>query len=388
MKILKLWKNLSISILLLIILLLSYPAFAFEVEAETALLMEVETGQVLFSKNAHDGLPPASMTKIMTMLLTMEALEEGYIDLEEEVVTSRRAASKGGSQIYLSAGERMPVQTLLEAVAIASANDATVALSEHVAGSKEEFVRMMNRRAEQLGMNNTKFVNTTGLPVVGGNHYASAYDIALMSRELILNYPEVLDWTAIWMDEIRDGEFILYNTNKLLRRYPGVDGLKTGWTTEAGYSLAATATRDGRRLISVIMKTDSEEERLEESAKLLNYGFRRFNVEDIVSKGELVGEVEVQEGKQPVVNLETANDLRRSVLVGSRDEIEREIVVDENITAPVEKGKVLGELILSNQNEELGRVELVAAEEVEQLGFLARLLRRARELILGFLGRI
>ena len=388
MKILRFWKNSLICVLLLIILLLSYPAFAFEVEAERALLMEVETGQVLFSKNAHDELPPASMTKIMTMLLAMEALEEGHIDLEEEVVTSQRASSKGGSQIFLSPGERMPVQTLLEAIAIASANDATVALSEHVAGSKEEFVRMMNRRAEQLGMKNSNFANTTGLPAVGGDHYASAYDIALMSRELIINYPEVLDWTAIWMDEIRDGEFILYNTNKLLRRYPGVDGLKTGWTTEAGYSLAATATRDDRRLISVVMKTDSEEERLEESARLLNYGFRRFNVEDIVAKGELVGEVEVQEGKKPIVNLETANNLRKSVLIGSRDEIEREIVVDEEIAAPVEKGKVLGELILSNQDEELGRVELVAAEEVEQLGFLARLLRRVRELILGFLGRI
>ncbi|MGM0470872.1 MAG: D-alanyl-D-alanine carboxypeptidase family protein [Bacillota bacterium] len=377
-------KLLVITLIISNLVVLTIPAqAAFDIAAESAILMEAKTGKILFSKNANQELPPASMTKIMTMLLAMEAVDEGQIDLEDRVVASRLASSMGGSQIYLAHREQMQMKTLLEAVAIASANDACVAIGEAVGGTEDSFVGMMNQKAKQLGLQHTNFVNSTGLPTSDGEHYSSAHDIAVMSRELITNHPRILEWTDIKIDKIRDGKFTLYNTNQLLKHYPAVDGLKTGWTDEAGYCLAATAKKEGMRLISVVMKTDSEEERIEQSARLLNYGFSRFDLEKVVAKGAKVGTIAVNGGQELEVPVKAAQDLE-IVHEEIKGDLERDVRLDNSVTAPVEKGTVVGELIISQNSDRLGSVDLVTAQQVEQAGILTRLLRWVKGLVTGF----
>lgn len=379
-------KKLTIVITLVLssLLVVASPVLAaFDIEAESAILMEAETGQILFTKNATEELPPASMTKVMTLLLAMEAVDFNQISLNDTVVASKFASSMGGSQIYLSPKEKMKVKTLLESIAIASANDACVAISEYIGGTEEGFVDMMNEKTSELGLKHTNFINSTGLPTNNGNHYSSAKDIAIMSRELINKHPKVLDWTDIWIDKIRNGEFTLYNTNDLINYYPGADGLKTGWTDEAGYCLSATAKRDGMRLISVVMKTDSEEARIEESAKLLNYGFSRFDLKKVVKQGEDAGKIEIKEGEELEVKVETAEDLK--LVLNSKDsDLERKIELEKEVTAPIEKGEVVGKLIIKQADKELGSVDLVAAEDVKRAGLLTRLWRMIKEFILGF----
>ncbi|ADL11647.1 D-alanyl-D-alanine carboxypeptidase family protein [Acetohalobium arabaticum] len=379
-------KKLTIVIILVLssLLVVASPVLAaFDIEAESAILMEAETGQVLFTKNVTEELPPASITKIMTLLLAMEAIDSGQMNLDDTVIASEFASSMGGSQIYLAPKEKMKVETLLESIAIASANDACVALGEHIAGSYQNFIKMMNERASELGLKDTNFINSTGLPTDDGAHYSSARDIAIMSRELINKHPKVLDWTSIWIDKIRNGEFTLYNTNDLINYYPGADGLKTGWTDKAGYCLAATAKRDGMRLISVVMKTDSEEARMEESAKLLNYGFSRFDLKKVVKQGEDVGKIEVKEGEELEVKVETAEDLKL-VLKSNAEDLEREIELEKEVTAPIEKGEIVGKLIIKQADKELGSVDLAAAENVKRADLLTRLWRMIRDFILGF----
>ena len=264
-------------------LLLAVPARAAaappSVDAGAAVLVEKETGTVLYEQNAHDKLEPASVTKIMTLLLVMEAIDSGALSTEDVVTVSAHAASMGGSQVYLKEGEQMSVHDLLKAVAVASGNDASVALAEHLAGSEEAFVQRMNQRAAELGMSDTCFVNCTGLPAAG--HLTSAYDIALMSRELILHHPAIREYTTIWMDSLRGGQFQLANTNKLIRFYEGSTGLKTGSTDAAGYCLSATAERDGMELIAVVLKCPSSDVRSAAASSLLNYGFANYTLMDV-----------------------------------------------------------------------------------------------------------
>ena len=248
------------------------------VEAGSAILMEKETGTVLYEANAHDKLEPASVTKVMTLLLVMEAIDDGRLKMEDMVTVSAQAASMGGSQVYLKEGEQMTVHDMLKAVAVVSGNDAAVALAEHIAGSEEGFVERMNRRAAELGMADTTFINCTGLPAAG--HLTSAYDIAVMSRAL-LAHPGIREFTTIWMDSVRDGQFQLANTNKLIRFYEGATGLKTGFTDSALYCLSATAERDGMELIAVVMKCPTSEKRFEGAKALLNFGFANYTLLDV-----------------------------------------------------------------------------------------------------------
>ena len=268
------------------------------VEAGSAVLMEKETGTVLYEENAHDKLEPASVTKVMTLLLVMEAVDDGRLALDDMVTVSAHAAGMGGSQIYMKEGEQLTVRDMLKAVAVVSGNDCAVALAEHLAGSEEGFVALMNQRAAELGMEDTCFVNCTGLPAAG--HLTCAYDIALMSRELILNHPEIREFTTIWMDSLRDGQFQLSNTNKLIRFYEGATGLKTGSTDAAGYCLSATAERDGMELIAVVLKSPTSDQRFESAKSLLNFGFANYTLTDVYP-GQALPPVDVLLGEQDQV---------------------------------------------------------------------------------------
>jgi D-alanyl-D-alanine carboxypeptidase (penicillin-binding protein 5/6) len=319
----------------------------------------------------------------MTLLLAMEAVDAGRISLDDQVVISEFAASMGGSQIYLAPKEKMRVDALLKSIAIASANDACVAIGEFIGGTEESFVEMMNQKVKELGLEHTNFINTTGLPTNKGEHYSSPYDMAIMARELINNHPKVLEWTNTWIDKIRGDEFTLYNTNKLVNYYPGADGLKTGWTDEAGFCLTATASRDGMRLISVVMRTDSQETRIEESAKLLSYGFSRFDLKEVVKKGKRIARVTVKEGEKLEVGVETAADLNALIKTGG-EEVNQKINLNKEVIAPIKQGQVLGELILSQGEEEIGNVNLIAADDVKRAGLFTRLLRIIKNFLLSF----
>ena len=273
-------------------------AVELPVEAQAALLMEKTTGQVLYAKNEHEQLEPASVTKVMTLLLAMEALDEGRIRYDDTVTVSAYAASMGGSQVFLSEGEQITVEDLFKAICVASGNDASVAMAEHIAGVTELFVEQMNARAKQLGMNDTHFVNCTGLPAEG--HVTSAWDIALMSRELILHHPDIRRFTTIWMDTLRGGSFQLSNTNKLIRFYDGATGLKTGATDAAGFCISATAERDGMELIAVIMKGQTADKRNTDAKTLLNYGFSTYALADIAPQ-EPLAPVPVRLGAEDAV---------------------------------------------------------------------------------------
>ncbi|WP_297209064.1 D-alanyl-D-alanine carboxypeptidase family protein [uncultured Flavonifractor sp.] len=360
-------------------LLLALPARAADsspsVDAAAAVLVEKETGTVLCQQNAHDKLEPASVTKVMTLLLVMEAIDSGSLSREDVVTVSARAASMGGSQVYLKEGEQMTVDDLLKAVAVASGNDASVALAEHLAGSEEAFVSRMNQRAAQLGMADTCFVNCTGLPAAG--HLTSAYDIALMSRELILNHPSIRDYTTIWMDSLRDGQFQLANTNKLIRFYEGATGLKTGSTDAAGYCLSATAERDGMELIAVILKAPTSDARTAAASSLLNYGFANYTLMDVYPAQALppvdvlLGEMETV---QPVLSASSRILVEKSMV----NQVTTQLDLCQDVEAPVEAGQKLGEMTVLSGEEPLQTIPIVAGSAVERLtvpGIFARLLR-------------
>ena len=350
------------------VMLLTLPAGAAEstpaVEAGAVVLMEQETGTVLCEENAHDKLEPASVTKVMTLLLVMEALDSGGLSKEDLVTVSAHAASMGGSQVYLEEGESMTVDDLLKAVAVASGNDAAVALAEHLAGSEEAFVARMNQRAQELGMADTHFVNCTGLPAAG--HLTTAYDIALMSRELMANHPDIQTYTTIWMDTLRDGQFQLANTNKLLRRYPGATGLKTGSTDAAGYCLSATAERDGMALIAVILKAPTSDARLAAAESLLNYGFANYTLVD-VQPGQALPPVTVRLGQvsqvQPVLSTPGRVLVERSQV----NSVTTQVELAADVEAPVEEGQILGRLSVRVNGEERQTLPLVAAQGVPRI---------------------
>lgn len=350
--------------------------------AKSAILMDSDTGTIIYEKEAHKRLPPASITKIMTMLLVMEALDQGDIKLSDMVRTSEYAASMGGSQIFLEAGEEMSVEDLLKGVAIASGNDASVALAEHIAGTEEAFVKRMNEKAKQLGMKNTHFVNCNGLP--DENHYSTAFDIALMSREL-LKYEAITKYTGIYQDYLRkdtDNPFWLVNTNRLVRFYEGVDGLKTGYTSEAKFCLATTAKRDQMRAIAVVLGEPTSRDRNEEVARMLDYAFNHYQSHPIYKKGETIRQVRVDKGKQTMLNVVTSQRLSLFTKKGENPEdYERKMILSEPIVAPVQKGQVLGEIVIMSEGKELSRVDLVAESSVEKAG-LWDLIKRTTKNIL------
>ena len=336
-----------------------------EVAAPSAILVERTSGTVLYEKNSHEKLAPASVTKIMTMLLTVEALERGQIRLEDEVVTSDHAASMGGSQIYLEPGERMSLHDMLKSIAVSSANDACVAVAEHIAGSEATFVAMMNDRAAALGMQDTHFVNCCGLD--SEEHYTTAYDISLMSREL-LKHEMIRAYTTIWMDTVRGGEFGLSNTNKLVRFYDGTTGVKTGYTSKAGYCVSASAEREGMELIAVIMKADTSPHRNADAYGLLNFGFANYAVVGLGEGENGAEEIPVILGRQDCVKVELAENAQVLIEKAQAPKVEKQLVLAESLEAPVEKGQKVGTLVFSLEGEQLAEVPVVAADAVERLG--------------------
>ena len=365
------------ALLLALLCCLPLPVHAVElpVEAKAALLMEKETGQVLFAKEEHQRLEPASVTKIMTLLLTMEAISRGELRYEDTVTVSKNAASMGGSQVYLSEGEQITVEELLKAVCVSSGNDASVALAEQVSGVTELFVQQMNNRAKELGMVDTCFLNPTGLPAEG--HVTSAYDIALMSRELILHHLDLRRFTTIWMDTIRGGEFGLSNTNKLIRFYEGATGLKTGSTDAAGYCISATAERSGMELIAVVLGGETSQQRFEDAKTLLNYGFSTYALADVTPAERQI--VPVKLGRAPSVEavLEAGKLL---VGKGQAGSLSQTVTLREDLVAPVEKGQTVGTLTVQCGDATLAELPLTAADTVERMTWgdlFVRLLRCA-----------
>ena len=360
---------------LLLCLLLAVPAqgAALTVNAQSYVLMEKETGQVLAAANEHEQLEPASVTKVMTILLVMEAIDSGRLRYDDVVTASAYAASMGGSQVYLKENEQMTVEDLLKAVCVASGNDAAVALGEHIGGSMDNFVSMMNQRAAELGMEDTHFVNCTGLPAEG--HLTSAYDIALMSRELILHHPDIRTFTTIWMDTLRDGAFTLANTNRLVRYYEGTTGLKTGSTDAAGYCLSATAERDGMELIAVVLKSPTSNDRFEGAKAMLNYGFASYQVVHAAPE-QVLPPVAVTMGERPSVQPVLGEG--STLLLEKGTQLEQEITLETQVPAPVEQGQQLGTLRLTAGENVVAEIPLVAGESVARLGYgqiLERMLR-------------
>ena len=366
-------------ILLAIMLLLSTAHAApagLQLNAGSAILMEKETGSVLYESNAHEKLEPASVTKVMTLLLIMEALDSGRITKDDMVTVSAYAASMGGSQVFLEEGEQMSVHEMLKCVAVSSANDAAVAMAEHLAGSESAFVEKMNARAGELGMTDTHFSNCTGLPI--SDHYTSAHDIALMSRQLILHHPEIRTYATIWMDTIRNGAFGLSNTNRLVRFYPGATGLKTGFTDSALYCLSATAERDGMELIAAVMKSPTSDDRFQAAKTMLDYGFANYSL-TTVHPDQALPPVDVLLGTANQVQPRLEQECRMLLSRDSAGQITTQITLAENVEAPVEAGQRLGEMTVCVNGEVRQTVPIVAAEAVDRLslpGIFSQLLRR------------
>lgn len=352
--------------------------------ARSAILMDADSGTVIYEKNSNVALPPASITKIMTMLLVMEAIDEGRLKLTDKVQTSEYAASMGGSQIFLEPGEEMSVEEMLKGIALASGNDASVALAEKLGGSEQQFVVMMNEKAEQLGMKNTKFVNCNGLPAEG--HVSSAKDIALMSREL-LKYEGITKYTGLYQDYLRKDSpkpFWLVNTNKLVRFYHGADGLKTGFTSEAKFCLSATARRDNMRLIAVVMGEPNTKTRNAEVSHLFDYAFAQYTNVPIYKKGDPIGTLSVEKGKIDKVKLEAKHSY--SVLLKKGDAgkgIRHELILDSSIKAPIEKGQPIGKLVVYRGTEVLTEFPVESPVAIAKAGWWTILRRTTGELFLS-----
>lgn len=337
------------------------------VAGKSALLMDAATGTVLFESNSHEKLAPASVTKVMTLLLIMEAIDSGKISWKDTVTASAEAAAKGGSQIFLKEGETMSVEDMVKSIAVSSANDCACAMAEHIAGSEAAFVELMNQKAKELGMKDTNFVNCTGLDdePEAENHKTSAYDIALMSRELIVKHPDIEKHTTIWMDTVRNGTFGLSNTNKLIRFYSGATGLKTGFTSGAGYCLSATAKREGMELIAVVMGCETSKERLAACKTLLDFGFANY----ALVTPELSGSnpVPVKLGTQAQVNAVPGENPQLLISKGQKDMITTQVTLEEGVTAPVSQGQRMGTLEIKAGDQILAQVPMVAETPVERL---------------------
>ncbi len=365
--------------LLLTVLPLPAQATELDVAGKSAVLMDAATGTVLYEKNAHEQLPPASVTKVMTMLLIMEAIDDHRIDWSDSVTASETAAAKGASQIYLKVGETMSVTDMVKSIAVSSANDAACAMAEHIAGSEEAFVAKMNQRAAQLGMADTHFVNCTGLDddPNAAQHLTSAYDIALMSRQLLTHHPKIKEFTTIWMDTVRDGTFGLANTNKMVRFYAGCTGLKTGFTQKAGYCLSASAQREGLELIAVVMGAESSQDRFGACKQLLDYGFANFAL--VTPELAESYEIPVELGVCDRVRAVPAQDVTLLIDKAQRDSVTTEVVLEPSLTAPVSQGQKVGTLTIRAGQQVLRQVNMVAQEPVLRLSWwqiFTQLLRR------------
>lgn len=339
---------------------------ALKLESASAALIEQNTGKVLYNHNMHEKLRPASVTKIMTILLIMEAIDSGRIKYTDKVPCSENAANMGGSQIWLDTTEELTVDEMLKAICVVSANDCTVAMAEYLAGSEEAFVKQMNDKAKELGMKDTTFKNSHGIDEDG--HVTSSYDIALMSRELMTKHPDITKYTTIWMDSLRDGKSELVSTNKLIRNYTGATGLKTGSTSLALYNLSATATRDGLSLIAVIMKAPTTAIRFSEAKKILDYGFSTYQYKEFGKKGELVEKVSVTKGIQNSVELILENNAGCIIEKGQEKNVKQNISIEQNLSAPIEKGQKLGEVSFTLNNKELAKINIIAKNNVDKIG--------------------
>ena len=357
-------RTIATALALLCLVPVSAQADSVAITAPSAILMEKSTGTILYEQEAHAQYEPASVTKVMTLLLVMEAIDSGALNWDDTVTASAYACSMGGSQIWLKENEQMSVRDMVKAVAVASANDCAVALAEHIAGSETAFVERMNERAAQLGMEHTVFHNCTGLPAQG--HVSCAYDIALMSRELIVRHPEIRDYTTIWMDTLRDGQFQLSNTNRLIFYYEGATGLKTGSTDSALYCLSATAERDGMELIAVVMHAPTSNDRFESAKALLNYGFAGWALTP-VHPDQAIRPVPVLLGKQDTVQPVPQRDCVLLMEKSKSGSVTTEISLAENVTAPVEAGQKLGEITVYVDGEQADIIDLVAPDAVERL---------------------
>ena len=339
--------------------------YADKVEAASAILIEATSGMVLFEQNADEALPPASVTKIMTLLLCMEAVDGGKISMSDPVTVSEYAASMGGSQVYLEPGEQMSVEDMIKSVVVSSANDAAVALAEHIAGSEASFVSMMNEKAAALGMKNTHFQNTNGLDDTVTDHLTSARDIAIMSAEL-LKHEKILDYTSIWQDTIRGGAFTLSNTNRLIRFYEGANGLKTGSTSKAKFCISATAKRDGMQLICVIMGSPTRDIRNAEAKKLLDFGFANYGV--YTYNSESLGEVKVVGGVSESTSL-VSGSFSCVLDKGKISDVQKSIELKEQYAAPVKSGECVGKVVFTLDSEIIGECDITTTNSVDKISF-------------------
>ena len=363
--------------------LLPVSAGAVEVAGKSAVLLDVTTGTVLYAKNEHERLHPASVTKVMTMLLIMEAIDSGALHWTDTVTASATAAAKGGSQIYLKENETMTVEDMVKSIAVSSANDCACAMAEHLAGSEAAFVEKMNERAAQLGMEDTHFVNCTGLDdsQEAKAHLTSAHDIAIMSRQLLKFHPDIKRFTTIWMDTVRGGAFGLSNTNKLVRFYDGATGLKTGFTAAAGYCLSASAMREGMELVAVVMGCDSSKDRFDACRKLLDHGFATYTLAQPKLEGEVYVPVEL--GQQPLVQAVAGSEEALLIDKTHKASLVTDITLEESVNAPVSKGQRLGTLTLRAGEQVLVQVPLVAAQAVNKLTFGQIFLQLLQKLCMG-----
>lgn len=368
----------------LLTLTLSFPAAAFTINARAAVLMDPENGRVLYNQNGDERLPPASVTKVMTMLLIIEAVHAGRVKWTDPITTSATAAGMGGSQVYLKEGETLPLRDMFKVIAVVSANDASAAVAEYLYGSLTDFIDAMNRKAQALGLKNTHFANETGLP--DPEHYSSAHDLAVISREL-LKYPEVLNFTSIWLDSIRGGEFILRNTNELIKVYPGADGLKTGHTDEAKFCLSATAKKSGFRLLSVILGAPTDAIRVAESKRLLDYGFRTYEKRTIKKAGSDVGKLYLPGARPQQVPVQLKNDLTVVLERGAKPPISTRVIPLKKLKYPINVGQQVGQLQAIMQGKTIGNAAVYSTVKVKQANFLIRWWRAFWDFIGGIFRR-
>ncbi len=342
----------------------STPSSTLNLNVGSAILIEQSSGQVLYEQNMHQQLRPASVTKVMTILLIMEAIDSGRISYTDKIPCSEKAAGMGGSQIWLDVREELTVDEMLKAICVVSANDCTVAMAEYLAGSEETFVSQMNAKAKELGMNDTTFKNCHGIDEDG--HVTSAYDISLMSRELLINHPSITKYTTIYMDTLRDGKSSLVNTNKLIRNYKGATGLKTGSTSIALYNLSASATRNNLSLIAVVMKAPTGPIRFAEAQKLLDYGFNNFEYKSLINKNDLIKEISVDKGIENTVNAIAENDSGILIKKGQNKDVVQTVQLPNNINASVSAGQILGNITYSLNGTEISKVNIVAEKSVDK----------------------
>jgi len=354
------------------------PSSIEELPVKSAILVEAENGMVLFEKTPHEKLPPASIVKLMTMLVVMEKLKAGEAKLTDQVKVSRRASHMGGSQVFLQEGEVFFFEDMMKAITIASANDASLAVAEFIDGSEEAFVETINERAKELGMKDSHFVNTHGLPPERGEteqNLTSAYDLSLVARELI-KYPAILQWCSIRQEKFRGGKFTLTNTNKLIEKYEGMDGLKTGYTKEAGFCLVATAKRGDRRLISVVLGAESNKKRFAETVRLLDYGFSFFKKIPVFKKGDVAGTIPVENGEVKKVKIEVLQDTFAVVKKRDEKKVEKKLSPLPKLVAPFKKGTKAGIITASLEGKVIAKSDIVAVKDVEKARLILRLLRK------------